>query len=585
MTFLLLSPWLAWLVIGAAALGAAALFVIRPRPPRRVVSSLIVWQRVLDEARERSWWDRLRWLVSLVLSVVIAVAIAAAFARPAPAAGAATSGRLLVVFDSSWSMRARTPSGAARWDDAMQAARAVVQAWSGGEVALATTAEGVIEGPTSDTALLQNAFGRVRPSGGAEGAWPQVAGVTAIHFFTDGALARIIPADVAVHSVFAPAPNVAITAFEVQPSGGRDATATVFLAVANHAVTSQAVRVAVGRASEVLFDRSIDIPAGRTHRETITVASAGDPRFRAHLSAAENQLDIDDDATAWLWSAEPLRVAVVGPSSLVPKLLAHDASLRVTVVDPADYPQAKTDLWVFDGWLPAQAPSKPALLIDPPASGWLGSRGAEETRPVWAAGTTHPVFDGVDTALLHVGHARAVIRPTLRPIAMSEQGTPLVAVEDGRAGRQVVFTFSIADSNVAVTPAFPVLVGNAIDWLGRPDRDLHRQPGPAVLPPATARVLAPDGRSVPLTRLDDRVGANLEAPGLYLVQSADGQSVLQVTLGDMRRSNLLTSSISETGTRPGPSRRQGRSWWIYATIAAFVLAGLEWMTWQRRITV
>jgi hypothetical protein len=585
MRFLAFSPWLAWLLVTAAAGAAAILFAIRPRPPRLVVSSLIVWRRVLDDAIERSWWDRVRWFVSLGLTVSIAVAIAAAFARPARGSRASASGRVLIVLDSSWSMRARTASGTTRWEQAIQAAQAIAAASSGGEVALATSAEGVIEGPTSDMALVQSAFSRLRPSGGVDGAWPQVAGVSAVHFVTDGALARVVPSDVVLHSVFAPVPNVAITAFDVQPSGGSEATSTVFLAVANHASTPQAVRVAVGRAADVLFDRSITVQAGETHREILTVPSGGAPRFRAHVSAAQNQLDIDDDATAWLWTAEPLRVAVVGGSGALPTLLARDASLRVTAVDRADYGNTKTDVWIFDGWLPAQAPSKPALVIDPPASAWLGTRGPEEIGPVWAAGSTHAILDGVDMTLVHVRHARAVIRPTLRPIAMSEQGTPLIAIEDGRADWQIVFAFAVADSNLAVTPAFPILMGNAIDWLGRPERDLHRPPGPTMLPSATVRVVAPDGRSLPLTRLDDRVRVSLDEPGLYLVQSADGQRVIRVTLGDTRRSNLLVSSLPDTRSPLPPGEGPGRSWWVYATIAALTLVALEWMTWQRRITV
>ena len=586
MTFLFLPPWLAWLLIGVAAAAAAAVFAIRPRPPRRVVPSLIVWRRVLDEAAERSWWDRVRWFVSLALTLLIAGAIAAAVARPAPASRPPASGRILIVLDSSWTMRARMARGPTRWEEAMAGAKALARAARGGEIALATTAEGVIEGPTSDLALVQSAFGRLRPSGGVEGAWPHVAGVTGVHFFTDGALARIIPADVVVHPVFAPAPNVAITAFEMHAESGSGGTASGFLAVANHSSRAQPVRVTVGRASEILLDRSLDIGAGGTHREVIRVPSAGDARFRAHASASDNALEIEDDATAWLWAAEPLRVAVVGASSPLPPLLARDASLRVVAVEPAAYAQARADVWVFDGWLPPGPPSKPALLIDPPASPWLGQRGPEETHPVWAAAGTHPILDGVDPALVHIGHARPVVRPGLQPVVFSEQGTPLIAVEDSRTSRHVVFGFQVADSNLALTPAFPVLMGNALDWLGRPSRDLHRQPGPAVLPAATVRVLAPDGALVPLTRLEDRVTANLEAPGLYLAQSIDGQSVVRVTLGDMRRSNLLVSSVAgDSSSSPAVPTGEGRPWWIYATIVALALVTVEWISWQRRVTV
>jgi len=583
MTFLSMSPWLAWLLIAGAVAGAAALFLIQPRPPQRVISSLIVWRRVLDERPRRSWWDRVRWIVSLVLTLVIAAAIAAALTRPVPGHAGGVPPRVLLVLDSSWSMQARTAAGETRWARAIRAARSVAAA-AAGEVALATTADGVVEGPTSDEALIDGAFARLRPNGGADGAWPQIAGATAIHFFTDGAAARIIPADVRVYSVFDPVPNVAITAFELRSAGQANTPTSVFVAVANYAAAPQAVRLTVGRAAAVLLDRTIEIRGGGIHQEALTVESAGEPRFRAHVSAAQNHLDIDDDATAWLWTAEPLRVAVVGRSSLLPRLLAHDASFQVTSLDPERYADARADVLVFDGWVPASAPAKPILAIDPPVSSWLGTRGPAEADPIWAPGGTHPLLGGVDPAVVHVGSARAVIRPTLQPVAVSTQGTPLVAVEDSREGRRIVFGFAVADSNLAVTSAFPILIGNALDWLGRPQRDLYRQPGPVLLPLATRRILAPDGRGVPFTTLDEHVRATFDAPGLYLVQSTDGQSVVRVTLGDMRRSNLLASSLPDASPAI-PTAVRARPWWIAAAMAAFVLATVEWITWQRRITV
>jgi hypothetical protein len=204
---------------------------------------------------------------------------------------------------------------------------------------------------------------------------------------------------------------------------------------------------------------------------------------------------------------------------------------------------------------------------------------------VFAPAGTHPVLDGVDTALVQVGRARAIAEPALRPIALSEQQTPLIAIEDSRARRLVVFAFAIGDSNLAATPAFPVLVGNAIDWLGRPASDLHQLPGRTSLPAGTVRVIGPDGRLVPFARVGDRVTATLQAPGLYLVQSAGSQRVLRVTLGDMRRSNLLASSLAESpasSAEPAPRRV---AWWIAAALIALALISLEWVTWQRRITV
>ena len=50
-----------------------------------LVPSLLLWQRVLDEPRELTLWERIRRAVSLVLTVVIALALALAVDAPVTA--------------------------------------------------------------------------------------------------------------------------------------------------------------------------------------------------------------------------------------------------------------------------------------------------------------------------------------------------------------------------------------------------------------------------------------------------------------------------------------------------------------------
>ena len=40
------------------------------------VPSLVLWQRVLDQARHLTWWERVRRAVSLAATILIAVALA-----------------------------------------------------------------------------------------------------------------------------------------------------------------------------------------------------------------------------------------------------------------------------------------------------------------------------------------------------------------------------------------------------------------------------------------------------------------------------------------------------------------------------
>ena len=148
-----------------------------------------------------------------------------------------------------------------------------------------------------------------------------------------------------------------------------------------------------------------------------------------------------------------------------------------------------------------------------------------------------------------------------------------MSVEESAAGRYVVVQFAVGEARFASTPAFPILVGNAIDWLGRPERDMRRQPGRASLPAGTRRVVAPNGRPLPLVTAGDAVRTLLPAPGLYLAESTSGREVLTVGLGNADRSNLLVSTVKEARAQRAAPRRGQRPWWVVLTGSALLLRG------------
>ncbi len=155
-----MAAWQAWLLLAGAAALAAALFRIKLRPPRLLIPSLVLWSRVLDDVRQQTLWERIRRAVSLIVTVIVALTLGLAVVRPGRAAdgGNRSAGRLLVVLDASWSMDAKTRGGETRWERAIGEARRLFTASSGAEMALATTADGLVEGPTTDLALIETAL-------------------------------------------------------------------------------------------------------------------------------------------------------------------------------------------------------------------------------------------------------------------------------------------------------------------------------------------------------------------------------------------------------------------------------------------
>jgi hypothetical protein len=594
-TFGAMTAWQAWLLAAAAAGAAVGLFLLKVRPPRVRVASVMLWARVLGEAREQTLWERIRRAVSLAITALIAIALAMAFARPSPgvrsaaaatpAAPGAGTARLLVVIDSSWSMLARTRGGGTRWDRAIAEARRVAAA-AGGDVAVATTADGIVEGPTPDLTLIETALDRLSASGGGAATLPQLSGAE-VHLITDGAVARALDAAVVVHSVHEAAANAGIIAFEVRPPLDGGTAHEAYLEVANFGPPQQ-VRVTVTRGDSAIFERKIDMAAGEALQQVLRVARDGAPELRARISADNDALGADNEAFGWLQDAKPLTVAVVGSQTTwLARSVGPASGVTAKFVTPGAYAPGAEDLVIFDRWVPAEPPGRPALYIAPPSSAWLGSTSDQlEQQPKWIAAGSSPVLDGVDPLTFSIDRARIYSSALGQPVARSARGNALVSVsaEPGRP-RAVVLAFGPLDSNLASAPGFPVLMGNAIDWLGHPLVIPARRTGRAALDETVTRVAGPRG-AVPLMKLPGETSAALAAPGIYTAEAGGARATFAVNIADPAVSNLERTTATPSATVLAVSSvLPGRPWWVYLVILGFAGVLIEWWTWLRRITV
>jgi hypothetical protein len=122
--------------------------------------------------------------------------------------------------------------------------------------------DGLVEGPTSDTALIETAIDRLRPSGGDSAAWPRVpAPIACISLPTARSLARSSPTSWS-NRCSSGAPNAAIVAFGARPSLGGSGSGEAYVQVANYSTASRAVRLVVSRGQTVLSDQRADMAAG-----------------------------------------------------------------------------------------------------------------------------------------------------------------------------------------------------------------------------------------------------------------------------------------------------------------------------------
>jgi hypothetical protein len=318
----------------------------------------------------------------------------------------------------------------------------------------------------------------------------------------------------------------------------------------------------------------------------VPIARGDEAVLRARVEASLNALEIDDEAFAWIERSRPLRVTVVGDDTAwLTSLFEGDRGVHASFVAPPEYPggAGRSDVIIFDRWSPQEPPVRPALYLAPPANRNIAT---EEHRPRWESTARHPVVRGVDPFTLNIERARAYTSPDLVPVARSARGTPLVYITESPERRLVVVTFGPGESNLASAPAFPVLIGNAIDWLAIPGSYRTRPPGLVSFDHGVSTVTGPRGVPVPLVRMGGAAIGLLRSPGLYVAEGGGSRSTIAVNAGDPQVADLTRTTPGAAGradaVTPGAS---GRPWWIYCAMAAFALALAEWWTWQRRITI
>ena len=156
--------------LGLAALAGPIilLYMLRLRRREIPVSSILLWQRLVQDREANAPWQKLRRNLLLLLQLLILAALVLSLARPFMPVPAVATGSVAVLIDASASMNASDmPGGATRFDAAQEQARNLMNELASTDVmtviAVGATPQ-VLTPPTSDRAVLREAINRAEPS-------------------------------------------------------------------------------------------------------------------------------------------------------------------------------------------------------------------------------------------------------------------------------------------------------------------------------------------------------------------------------------------------------------------------------------
>src|SRR4029079_9282888 len=117
-----------WLLLGAIII---FFYLLKLKRKRRVVPSVFLWQRALEEIEANAPFKKLSRSLLLLLQLIALAALVFALARPLIRMRSLASGSTIIIIDSTASMSARDEGGRSRLDRAKELARDMVNGLGG----------------------------------------------------------------------------------------------------------------------------------------------------------------------------------------------------------------------------------------------------------------------------------------------------------------------------------------------------------------------------------------------------------------------------------------------------------------------
>jgi hypothetical protein len=585
MNFLALTPLQTALLALFTTGTIIALYFLKLRHRRVVISSSILWRKVLDERQSHSLWEKLRRIVSIVIAVTIALLIGLALARPEIESLTGKNERIVIVLDTSPTMNTQTGDGQTRWQHAVERAKSLLD--SGGpttEFRVIDTSSVTASGFTTDRNEIRKLIDSMSPKT-AEPHFPKVdARDSQVYFISDGVTLHNTPPSVRRISVFESANNVGITAFEIRSIPSTPLGYEAYLEIQNFGQPAE-VGIVVSGTGGQRINKTVQLGTEEIYKDVFDLSQFAGGGLRATIQSKDDALPLDDVAFAYLPIKRKTRTLLVTRGNqFLETLLKLDNYVDFAVTDPANYRESpNVDAYIFDRFAPAAAPARPSLIIGTPSAPWLKPSTGEMQKPEIATWSeSHPIMQFVSVHDVTIERASKIDPGNLTVIAASKQAPLIVASEKPK---WVMLTFDLQSSDFPFHVGFPVFIENVLAWFSREQLALKRSPGIVDVPLSGAQIRTIDGKIIPSDQqLGQTVFQTME-PGLYTATQGDQRLHLAVNLANPTFSDVNRSVFKTDRAAATQHYWLRRELWFYMLVGAVVLIGIEWLTYHRRLTL
>jgi Ca-activated chloride channel homolog len=588
------------------------LYFLKVRRRERTVSSLLLWHTSVRDREASTFFQRLHRDPLMLLQLLALLALALALARPVATVMGQGARKVVVVLDTSASMKARDVSPS-RFEVARAGAASLVRGL--GEGAEVMVIEAGVQ-PKVTAALARDrerALAAIRvaqprdlPTRVQEAVRTARALVAAepraeIHVFTDGAFTLPQSPDVADPrvrwiGVGRGGQNVAITSLSIRKNyyGAFDYQA--FVSLVNYSAEQQTFGFRLEIDGKSIAEKDVTLEPNVRRSVVLPFSHNGGGTVTARLKV-DDDLAVDNVAYAVLPPPRKIAVMLVSAGNLfLEKVLKTDPQVSLEVRTPDQYQggMGDADVVVLDSVTPARVGAGRFVFVNVvPPDVPLEVLGRLERPTIMDWDRSHPVMRHVEFAKVTIEDAMR-IRPLAagRPVVEAVGGPLVYALEE--ADRKALFVgFDLFKTDFPLRIAFPLVLSNTLRWLhpaGLDQASFQFATGQPILLPAphgvtTVTVTTPSGRTVQGRVTRGMVSfTETDETGVYTLATSRGETRVAVNLADADESNLTPHPLP-VATAHGPAAAPvpvQRELWPFFVILALLIFVVEGALYWRR---
>ena len=590
---------------------------LKPKPRPVDVTNLFLWTKVIKERSRNLSFERLKRNLPLLLQILIAGLAAVALAKPTWTYLTAKKGNMVLVIDTSASMKTRSELGT-RFDQARKKALHLIEERDQDQKILIVEAgkKPVIKsGFIENSSHAQDVVKKLRPSDAAVDLEPAIylalsfvdsAAEDLLYLITDGAakdFSTLIKSHPRIRPIIISGGehNVGIIKFEFRQLFDRGDQYEFLLEIKNFDPSPLECPIRLSIDGVGLFEREIAFAAQERKMLIIPYSGLINGIARATLNI-DDDFAVDNQAYLSLAAAKDIWVLLVSKGNdFLEKLLAAYPNFRVNSVKeifPSSWHEqtARHDIVIVDRMNFPQTDKGNFLLIDAYSPSVPVVKTGQVRRPeILDWDRNSPLMANVNLgALILEEGAKLQTNDQLQPVIAST-GTGLMYVFEKTALRVVLLGFDISKSDLPLKVAYPVMMSNIFNWLN-PHKlefsifqtqagetfDIYFKPQTDVL-----YTRAPNEKwEKHQVEMNPFEYQNTGTVGVYTIAENGKERYFTVNLADESESDIASMSLSDTSDQseiPPISEKifaDQPIWMAFILIGCAVLI-FEWYAWLK----